>query len=522
MNEFIKSLQSFGLPRLAGIIGVSAGVAIALALIMMRLGQSPMGVLYADLDYLDAQQITTELDQRNVSYQLRERSGSVNILAPSTEIEGLRVSLAGSGIAVTNGVGYELFDDNDVLGATTFQQNINRLRALEGELARTISSIAGVRSARVHLVMAERELFARDRNAASASIVVDAPSGIEQRSVRAIVNLVASAVPALEPSSVTVLDGSGRLLAAGGSGETDTALASSIEEQKIAAQSRIEREIENMVGRIVGAENVRVEVSAEMDFSRVTESSEIVDPDSQTVLSSTIVEELSNRADPAAGAGVSVANALPGANAQTAAGPNATSSSQRTEETTNFEISKTVRSAVREEGLVIERISVAVALNSAAATRTPNELAQIDALVKSAIGFSQARGDQVSVIDIAFAEPTALAPAGATATTPIASTPDMMRIAEIGALGAIGIALVVFGLRPILAAKPSQPSVTVELPPAAQSTNAAITDQSESRIDLAQVEGKVKASSVNQVSEIVKTHADESASILRNWMREAS
>ena len=238
------------------------------------------------------------------------------------------------------------------------------------------------------------------------------PAGLDNRTVRAIVNLAASAVPSLDPSRVTVLDAKGQLLAAGADGANEDAMAASIEEKKIAATARIRREVEDMVARIVGADNVRVEVTADMDFSRVTESAEIVDPDSQTVLSSTIVEETSNNVDPAIAQGVSVANALPGAQPFDQNGQAATSSSLRTEETTNYEITKTMRNAVREEGLVVKRLSVAVALNGLTqigadgsvsyVSRNAEELARIDTLVKSAIGYSEARGDQVSVVDIQF------------------------------------------------------------------------------------------------------------------------
>ena len=337
-------------------------------------------------------------------------------------------------------------------------------------------------------------------------------------------------MPSLNTSQVTVTDSSGALLAAGGA-DNDGGMSGSVEEQKIAAEARIRHNVEEIVGRIVGADNVRVNVASEMDFSRITESAEIVDPDSQTVLSSTTVEETSNSSDPAIGQGVSVANALPGAQPFAQNDQSSTSSQQRTEETTNYEISKTVRNAVRDEGLVVKRLSVAVAVNGAATPISEDQIARIETLVKSAIGFSEARGDIVSVVDVPFSETPAIA-AGALADAPSAlAREDLMRIAEIVALGAIALALIVFVLRPMLKASDTP---AASLAPASlgttnntsQAVQTAIAHQTESaleqRIDLAQVDGQVKASSVKKVSEIVKSHTDESAGILRNWMREAS
>ena len=178
VNELLDYIKSFGIARLGAIIGITLGVALSLGLIAARIGAPSMGVLYADLEFSEAQAVTDHLDQSGAPYEIRETSSGVSILAPRSEISALRIELAGDGLMVSGGVGYEIFDDSNTLGATTFQQNINRLRAMEGELARTISSINGVRSARVHLVLPERELFSRDRANASASVIIDAPAGL--------------------------------------------------------------------------------------------------------------------------------------------------------------------------------------------------------------------------------------------------------------------------------------------------------------------------------------------------------
>lgn len=540
MNDFLGMIRSFGIARIAAIVGVTIGVAIAMALIVLRVSETPMAPLYADLDIRDGEDLSARLEQQGVKFDVREQGGAISIYVPADEATAIKLKLAGDGFVARSGeVGYEIFDEQDSLGATSFQQNINRLRALEGELARTIATISGVRSARVHLVLPERELFSRDKAEATASIVVDAPAGLDKRSVRAIVNLAASAVPALSPSRVTVLDSAGDLLASGQEGDDPLASSGGVDERIAATEARIRRTVEDIVGRIVGPDNLRVQVAADIDFSRVTETANIIDPDSQTVLSATTVEDASNSNDPALARGVTVANQLPQTQiVDPLAVADASSSARRTEETTNYEMTRTVRNEVREMGGV-KRLSVAVALNLAtradangaavAAPRTEEELARITALVRSAVGYNAARGDQVNVVEAPF-QPTeaAAGPAAVAAAPQAVSNAVLMRAAEIGALALVALALIVFVLRPMLA-RPTEiaPQAAVaaakrDLPaPAAQGAlPSPAYGGLENLIDLA--DGKVKASSMKRVAEVVKAHSEESAGILKSWIRQAS
>ncbi len=543
MNELMGMIRSFGIARLAAIVGVTIGVAVAMALLVIRIGDQPMQLLYADLEPKDGQDLVARLEQQGVRYDLRESAGKVSIFTARDDAPAIRLQLAGDGFVASSGnVGYEIFDQQDALGATSFQQNINRLRALEGEIARSIATIAGVRSARVHLVLPERELFSRDRQQATASIVVDAPAGLDKRSVRAIVNLTASAAPGLSPSRVTILDSAGDLLASGQEGDNPLSMTGGVDERIAATEARMRRTIEDIVGKIVGADNLRVQVAADIDFSRVTETANIIDPDSQTVLSATIVEDASNSNDPALTRGVTVANQLPETALVDPQGiAAATAAARRTEETTNYEMTRTVRNEVREVGGV-KRLSVAVALNMATqpgadgalipAPRSEEEIARITALVRSAIGYNAARGDQINVVEAVF-QPTAPVEAGgqsAFAAPPALSSAVAMRAAEIGALALVALAFIVFVLRPLLSASPNAETPVaaaqgkLETPrPAAQAALPAPTPGGlENLIDLAQVDGKVKASSLKRVAEVVKNHSDESAGILKSWIRQAS
>jgi flagellar M-ring protein FliF len=530
--------RSFGIARLSVIIGAAIGVALVIGLMALRVSEPSLTPLYSGLDPRDGEELLTRLERDGVKYQVREEAGRMTVLAPADDAARLKLALASDGFVVRGGgVGYEIFDEQDALGATSFQQNINRLRALEGELARTIATIDGVRSARVHLVLPERELFSRERQPATASIVVDAPSGLDKKSVRAIVNLAASAAPGLAPSRVTLLDSRGELLASGQDGADPLAGSGGVDERIAATEARLRRTVEDIVGRVVGPENLRVQVAADLDFSRVTETANIIDPDSQTVLSATSVEDSSNSNEPALTRGVTVANQLPEAQlVDPLAAAAATNAARRTEETTNYEMTRTVRNEVREIGGV-KRLSVAVALNLPTtsdatgavlpAPRSSAELERIAALVRSAVGYNPARGDQVEIIEMPFQPPAAGEPAaaGSTASPAVPLRADqVIRAAEIAALGLVAFAIGFFVLRPLLT--PQAPVASVAsgpeslLAPAGQT--ALPSPGAESLIDLAQVDGKVRASSVKRVAEVVKSHTDESAGILKNWIRQTS
>jgi len=546
VSSVFEFLKSFGLSRLAAIIGVTGGVAIALILIMVRIGEPQYSVLYSDLEYANAQTVITRLNQDGVAYRMRETGTRVAILVPRNRVSSLKISLAGSGFSANEGVGYEIFDGQQPLGTTSFQQNINRLRALEGELARTVTSITGVQRARVHLVLPERSLFNSGQQQASASIMLEASARLAPGTVRAIINLAASAVPELIPEQITVLDANGNLLASARTAEDGTMAEDAMADRMTAAELRLQQTVNDLVASIVGVDNVRTKLTADFDFSRFTETAEIVDPDSQVVLSSTIIEEFSDDKNPGRNQGVSIANALPGSQDVSNQSGGATSSNRRSEEVTNYEITKTVRNAVRDEGLVVNRLSAAVVINAAdpegnIIARSPEEISRIEALVKSAIGFDASRGDQVEVVNIAFTPVSALPVETDTNLTqaPQINEENFLRYTEIGVLLLIAGALVFFVLRPILTSTHHQNNRTTALinhagaisegqlqPLADNDTNITVSDHAspnmiEQKIKISQIEGQVKASSIKQIQEIVKGHKDESAHILKRWIREA-
>jgi flagellar M-ring protein FliF len=218
VNAIANSLLKAGPTRLYAALGVVALIAALLFALIFRMGGEQKALLFAGVDMREAGQISQRLDQADIPYELRGDGSS--IFVARSRVLDARMMLSAEGLPSRGSVGYEIFDSPEALGQTQFQQNINRLRALEGELARTIGSLEGVAAARVHLVLPERQLFSRETEHPSASIVLKLRrETLDPGQVRAVRNLVASATPGMTLNRVTVLDDTGRLLAAASSGE---------------------------------------------------------------------------------------------------------------------------------------------------------------------------------------------------------------------------------------------------------------------------------------------------------------
>jgi flagellar M-ring protein FliF len=354
MNALLDGLRSLGAARLLAMGVVAVGMLGLLGILAFHGSTSRMAVLYGDLDLREAGQITEALDHQHIPHQ--ENTGGTQILVPSEDVARARLLLAKDGLPSSGSIGYEIFDRGDNLTATQFQQNLNQTRALEGELARTIRTISGVRAARVHLVLPRREPFAREHQEAQASVVLtmSGAARLDREGVQAILNLIAAAVPALRPQNIALIDSRGNLLARAGEPTGPAAAALGTEELRHATELRLARAVEEMLERSLGPGRVRAEASVDMDFEHVQETQEHFDPDGQVVRSSQNVTDSNKSTEQTTS--VSVQNNLPNADA----GGNGTGTQeQRQEETTNYEISKTIRTLVREQPQ-IRRISLAV------------------------------------------------------------------------------------------------------------------------------------------------------------------
>jgi flagellar M-ring protein FliF len=547
VNQLFNALQRYGIGRLAVMLGIGAGAAALIAAILLNVGVQPMGLLYSNLDLREAGTITQALEQAGIKYQVKG-DGST-IMVDRDKVAQARLLLAGKGLPTAGSVGYEIFDTQSALGQTDFVQQLNMKRATEGELARTIRSLDGVTEARVHLVMPRRQLFEDEAEQPSAAVTIGVgsrePSADQVRSVQ---NLVAGAVPNMKPDRVVVIDQHGKTL----SGGSDAGSASQVAQtEKAAIEERIRKTVKDMVEGVVGAGHARVQVTADVDLNQVTTQEEKFDPDGQVVRSEQTNEQNSKEQNANSGATASATANIPGSTP--GAGSENGNTTGQNESTTNYEISKTTRTEVQSPG-TIKRLSVAVAVDGVTAPgakgkpgaytpRSPDEIKHLDELVRAAIGFSSDRGDVVSVVNVRF--PHEDDQDGVTASNPLMGFDknDIMRAVELGILGLVAMVIMFFVVRPLvrgasagggglpmLVGADGTPVTRLVTTADGQTHQvsgsgaplALAAPDIDQKIDIAKIEGQVKASSVKRVAEFVDKHPDESVSILRSWLHESA
>ncbi|MBE9607642.1 flagellar M-ring protein FliF [Acetobacteraceae bacterium H6797] len=547
MKAFLEQIRALGTKRLAALGGVALATIALLAWFAFRAGEPAMAPLYSDLDPREAGQIVATLDRQRVGYRLA--AGGTRILVAEADVPKLRLMLAREGLPSGGGVGWEIFDRGESLTTTPFQQDVNRLRALEGELARTIRGLAFVRAARVHLVLPKREPFSRERAEAQASVILTMQGSqrLDREGTQAVLHLVATAVPGLKPQNVSIVDSRGELLARGGEALSGPAAAASQDEVRRAQEMRLARSVEEMLERSLGAGKVRAEATVEMDFDRVQTTEERFDPENQVPRSTQSTNEQNRTAD---GGSVSVANQLPGADAN---GGGARTQENRQEETTNFEIGKTTRQTLREHPMV-RRLSLAVLVDGVMEPgaegkpaqyrdRTAEELARLTTLVQSAVGYDQRRGDKVEVVSMRFVPPeggspepmgflnTGLGPSSASKL--IEST--LFAIVALVAILVIGRPMtsrLIASLAPRAAltgpngetvmlaadgtALPAQPGLTALPGTSAVGPDGEPLD--EGMVSLSMVEGQMRASSIVKLIQLIEKHPDETIAVVRSWL----
>lgn len=578
MNGAVEFIKTLGVPRLAAMGVVAAMLLGFFAFVILRATAPAMTPLYSDLSLQDSAAIVKDLDAQGVQYELR--NDGTQVLVPKDQMPRIRMRLAEKGLPLGGSVGYEIFDKSDTLGTTTFVQNLNHLRALEGELSRTIRSIDRVQQARVHLSIPERQLFQRDKLEPSASIVLKLRGSIEPAQVRAIQHLVATSVTGLRPGRVSVVDDTGRMLASGMEDDQPGVISSSMQDRNNAFERRMENQVNAIIAKVVGDGRAQVRVTAELDYNRVTQTSDSFDPNVQVVRSEQTEEESSQNQNQ--DNGVSVGNQVPGG--QQSSSGQVKDASTSTKETKNYEISKTTRTEVLEPGR-IKRISVAVLVDgiytqgqngeAAYAPRPQKDMDQIAALVKSAVGFDQARGDTVEVVNLRFAEPPQSLPLEANKSGIAAmfdfSKDDIIRFSELGVLVLMTLLVLLVAVRPLIkkitAENAAQDQAALAAPvqtgfaglpnlsmiqtgqaalmaghtgtavaalggdahaasgeagaqegEGGQGGEVALGDGGSNRLDMAQKLGALQANSIAKVGEMIKDNPAEAASIIRSWL----
>ncbi len=570
MQGLVEFLKTLGAARIGAMAAVTVALVGFFAFLILRVTAPAMSPLFTDLSPEDSAAIVKDLERQAIPYDLKYDGATV--LVPKDRVARLRMKLAEGGLPRGGGVGYEIFDKSDALGTTSFVQNINHLRALEGELSRTIRAIDRVQAARVHLVLPERPLFARDKADPSASIILKVRGTLEAQQVRAIRHLVASAVNGLKPARVSIVDESGRLLA-DGADDRDQAFGGNADERRIAFERRLREQVETIVTSVVGPGRARVQLAAEFDFNRITQTSDRYDPEGRVVRSSQTREETS--AVEGREGQVTVGNELPGAAAQRGqpdAGGNR-DQNKKTEEIVNYEISRTTKTEVIEGGRV-NRISVAVLVDGIYSKNDKGELVyeprgkeeidRIAALVRSAIGFDQKRGDQVEVVNLRLAETAANALGQPNGWLDVLqfTKEDIMRGAETAVMVFLGLIVLLLVVRPLVrriitpeggaaallgagAGVTVGPDGSIMMGPNGMTTmagapgsvtggsgpnvivggdqaTATISTHTSQMIDIAQVQGQVHAQSVQKVGELADKNPQETVAIIRSWLHDGA
>jgi len=415
-----EMVRGFGQMPGRNTLGPMLGVALFVALSVgaWLWGSTPdYRVLFSNIADRDGGAVIAALNQMNVPYRMSDGGGA--ILVPEKMVHDTRLRLASQGLPKGSIVGFELIE-NQKLGTTQFQEQVNYQRGLEGELARSIQSLAAVSSARVHLAIPKPSLFLRERQKPSASVIVTLNPGrtLDRAQVAGITHLVSSSVPELPPRSVSVLDQNGNLLSSGhDTGGLDTNQLGYVQQ----IESTTIKRIVDIVEPIAGRANVRAQVTAELDFSESESTAESYKPNGTPGNTALRSEQKSEASDPVSGTGGArgvpgaLSNQPPAANAGAASIAQAATqagASTRKESTVNYEIDKTVRHVKNPVG-TIKRLSAAVVVNhrrvadasGGKSTYKPlsaEEIAQITALAKEAMGFSQTRGDTLNVTNAAF------------------------------------------------------------------------------------------------------------------------
>ncbi len=534
MTSILSGLRSLGAGRLGVMAAVAAICLGMLSYLALRSNEGPMALLYADLDLREAGQIVDQLEKAHIAH--RTESAGSRLLVPIDQVDRARLLLAKDGLPSGGSIGYEIFDRSDGLTANTFQQQIAQSRALEGEIARTIRSIQGVRNARVHLVLPHREPFARDRQEAQASVVLTMTgvARLDREGVQAVLNVIAAAVPGLRPQNIALVDTRGNLLARAGEPTGAVAAAQTGEELKRGTETRLSHAVEEMLERSLGVGRVRAETAVELDFEQVRETRERYDPDGQVVRSQQTTSDNSRNTE--AANNVSVQNNLP--NADAGAQPSG-SQEQKQEETTNYEIGKTVRTIVREQPQ-LKRISLAVMVDGIFtknadgtvtwAERPADELARIATLVRGAIGYNEARGDHVDVVSMRFTGPEEGPEPAPLSFWSRVDKGDLFRLAENGLVGLAVLAALLFVLRPMalrvsVATGGKADAINADSQQAALTgaDGAARLENDEGEMTLvANVEGAMRTASIKRVAALVEERPEDSVAMLRNWLAEAN
>lgn len=403
-QTFIDVIAAWSMARKLSLVGVAVVSMLLFSLIIMQARVADYSLLFANLPSRDAAEVVQWLKDRKVPYRL-EGDGTM-IMIPADQVYEARLELAGSGLADA-GVGFEIFDKQS-FGMTDFTQKVNYRRALQGELTRTIISLAPVEAARIHLALPEKRLFREQQQPATASVIIKLVAGrtLRDNQVQGIVHLVSGSVEGLDPEYVTVVDSNGRTLSNNRDDEMPGPMTPGMLSYQQTMEGRLEHRAQTLLERALGVGNALVKVNASIDFDQRERVEEAYDPRGTVVVSEQTMNEEGGR---------QVAGGVPGVVAnleEGGAGEMTNIPSNRTEETVNYELSKVVSKTVESVG-ALKNLSVSVLVADRVAPgadgeapvttpRSATEIQEIEQMVRTALGINDGRGDLISVVSMPF------------------------------------------------------------------------------------------------------------------------
>jgi flagellar M-ring protein FliF len=453
MADLAEQVRTLPTKKIIVLLFVAALVITAGILLITWLQKADQQLLFANLSQEDAAAIVQKLNEQKIPYTM----DGGGIMVPADKVYEVRLQLASQGLPQGGGVGFELFDKTSFT-MTDFVQKLNYRRALQGELARTIRSLAEVEDCRIHLAVPEKTLFMQKDEKPKASVLLKLRTGrrLTSPQIQGIVHLVASSVEGLDPNDVSVVDNTGEMLTS--VVDENFAVSSSQLEYQRNYEHEVETKVKSMLEPVVGKDKVKVRVATSFDFTKMEKTEERYDPDSQVARSEQRNIEKSTGAT--SGGVPGVATNLPGKQPPVAAQPGTPSVSDKKNETINYEISKTISHIISPTG-EIKKLSAVVLVDGTYATaqgstekkyipRTEDEVRQFEDMVKKAIGFSASRGDEVKVVNMPF-DVTPLEDVAEAAAAPPAPAMPMVMMAAKYAIPLIGIVLLfLFVIKPLI------------------------------------------------------------------------
>lgn len=531
-----SNLLELGARRLAalGVIGLVVFLAVGLG--AYYLSRPAQEALYTGLEREDVSRIGSALKDAGIPFDVS--ADGTAVLVSYGRTAQARMILAEKGLPQSTKSGYELFNDLGSLGLTSFMQEVTRVRALEGEIARTIQTMKGVKAARVHIVMPDRGSFRREQQPASASVVVRTESADDMASAQAIRHLVAAAIPGMKVDRVTVMNTDGTLLMSGDDGaNVATGRMASLER---VVGREIQESIRKTLAPYLGLGNFEVSVATRLNTDKTNTSETIYNPESKVERSVRTVKEAEISQNRSSQKPTTVQQNIPNQQVRSDGGENSSEDNQRREELTNYEISsKTVQTV--SDGYSIKNLSVAVLVNrSRLATLAGGEasrgdidtrIAEIEQLVSSAAGFNQARGDQIKVAAVNFIDDGRMMEP----TPPLSLTEVLMRqfgnIINAATILIVATLLIWFGLRPAVSAILARPETeqAYDAPaPALIADDSATEAGGAAQIEAATVPnliedltGKLNRSPQKKLEQMVEFDEDQAAAILKQWIMQA-